>query len=86
MPVEKRLEMRGMRRSEIINYFTALYEKNISKGKFIGQNWQVEINKEKFITIGSLNIPTTIVIFRGSKEDLGPVISAFRMKFLSAGG
>ncbi|MCX7709045.1 MAG: hypothetical protein N2484_04280 [Clostridia bacterium] len=84
--LQKTLEMRGMPRTDLINYFISLHGKNIGSGKIAGENWEVEVREERLVAIGSLNIPSTIVIFRCDEEFMEPMISAFRLKFLSAGG
>lgn len=84
--VEKQLEMRGMKRIEIVNYFIDIGGQGISDEKFIGQGWEVEVSQEKTIILGSLKIPATIVILQCRKDLIEPMIVAFRLKFLSAGG
>lgn len=84
--IEKELEMRGMKRTDIVNYFISLGGKIISDENFIGQDWEVEISKEKTITLGSLKIPATIVILRCRKDLIDNMMVAFRLRFLSAGG
>lgn len=78
--------MRGMRRSEIIDYFIGIDGKDLGLGKFKGQDWVVEVSEESLITIGSLEIPSTTVLFRGDEERLEQMVFEFRLKFLSAGG
>ena len=84
--IEEELEMRGMRRIEIVNYFIGLGGKVISDEKFIGDGWQVVISMEKIITLGSLKIPSTIVLLRCREDLLNKMMVAFRLRFLSAGG
>lgn len=84
--IEKKLEMRGMKRVEIVNYFIRLGCKVISDESFIGLGWEVEISKEKTITLGSLKIPATILVFRCKEDLLDGMMVAFRLRFLSAGG
>lgn len=84
--IEKELDMRGMKRIEIVNYFISLGCKIISDENFIGMDWEVEICKEKTITLGSLKIPSTIVILRCKEELFDGMMDAFRLRFLSAGG
>lgn len=84
--VEKSLEMRGMKRIEIVNYFISIGGKIISDEKFLGQGWQVEIEKEKVVTLGALKIPATVVMLRCRKDIADQVLAAFRLRFLSAGG
>jgi hypothetical protein len=84
--IEKALEMRGMNRSEILNYFISLGENSMDNKKFVGRGWEVELCDEKIITLGVIKIPTTIVIFRGTQDTVEKAIWAFRLRFLSAGG
>jgi len=84
--LEKKLEMRGMKRVEIVNYFISIGGKVISDRKFIGQGWQVEIEKERVVTLGALKIPATIVSLRCRKDIIEQMLADFRLRFLSAGG
>lgn len=80
------LEMRGMRRQEIIDYFTCLNDIELSLSTFIGEHYQIEVSEESFVSLGSIKIPSTIVKFMGEKEFLEQVIYSFRLRFLTAGG
>jgi hypothetical protein len=84
--IENTLEMRGMRRREIINYFDSINGENTGFGKFTWQDCKVEVSEESIITIGTLEIPSTKVLFYGEKERIEQMIIAFRLKFLCAGG
>lgn len=84
--VEKQLEMRGMKRIEIVNYFISIGGKVIGGENFIGQGWEVEITQEKTIILGSLKIPATNVILRCRTDLIEQMLVAFRLRFLSAGG
>jgi hypothetical protein len=83
---ERVLEMRGMPRIDIINYIISIGGKSSSEGKFIGDCWEVEIGEEEVITLGSIKIPSRKVTFRSDEEIVRQMISAFRLRFLSAGG
>lgn len=80
------LEMRGMKRIELVNYFISIGGKVIDDEKFTSQGWQAEIAKEKLVILGSLKIPATIVILRCRKDISEKMLTAFRLRFLSAGG
>ncbi|PKM96417.1 MAG: hypothetical protein CVU84_01505 [Firmicutes bacterium HGW-Firmicutes-1] len=82
---ERLLEMRGMRRQEIIDYFMGLEHIECNLSTFVGEHWSAEVREESFVSIGSLLIPSTIVIFKGEKS-LESVIYSFRLRFLTAGG
>jgi hypothetical protein len=84
--LHRTFEMRGMHRDDLIEYFISLNGKNVGFGKFIGEKWEVEVCEEDTIAIGSLNLPTTTVVFSCEEELFEPMIYAFRLKFLSAGG
>jgi len=86
MTREEVLEMRGMRRKEILDYFTRIGGQDSGCGKFSGQNWEVEVSEENFIMFGSIKIPSTVVLFRGDDQTIEELITSFRFKFLSAGG
>ena len=66
--VDKHLEMRGMKRIELVNYFISIGGNTMSGENFIGQGWEAEITQEKIITLGSLKIPATIVILHCRKR------------------
>lgn len=83
---EVKMEMRGMRRQEILDYFIGKHELTCYISTFKGEHWMVEIGDEVFVYIGKLRIPSTIVKFTGEKEFLEKAIYHFRLQFLSAGG
>lgn len=83
---EKILEMRGMRRQEIIDYFMSLKDIKYNLSTFHGEHFQVVVSEESFFSIGSLSLPSTFVKFNGEKDHLEQVIYHFRLKFLTAGG
>ncbi len=84
--VENILEMRGMKRIEIVNYFISIDGKDMGSEKYAGQGWQVEIAEEKLVTLGSLKIPATILTLSCREDLLEQMLYAFRLRFLSAGG
>lgn len=75
-----------MKRIEIVNYFISIGGEIISDENFIGNWWEVDIAKEKTITLGSLKIPATIVVLSCREDLLDGMIADFRLRFLSAGG
>lgn len=86
MNINVTLEMRGMKRKEIMAYFLSIDEKYLEPDQFIGEGWNAKVNEEKDVRLGSINIPSTVVEFSGNKEQLEQVIADFRLKFLTAGG
>ena len=80
------LEMRGMKRKEIIDYFLSIEGITHNDSTFYGENYKIIVDDESNAVIGSLSIPSTIVTFIGREECLEKVIYRFRLKFLKAGG
>jgi hypothetical protein len=83
---EKTLEMRGIRRAEIIDYFISIDGEEVSDEKFIVREAEVEVSKECYVSIGSFKLPATKVTFRGNRDLIERLILAFNLKFLRAGG
>ena len=80
------LEMRGMPRRDLEEYFLSIGGKPVERGTYVFSNWKVELNEEHCLTMGSLHIPTTLVTFRVEEEDWPKIVDAFHLRFLSAGG
>jgi hypothetical protein len=83
---EKFLEMRGMRRQELVDYFISIGGESKDSVIFKGEDWSVEIKPETRVTFGAISIPATILVFHSSEETLEKLIYKFRLRFLSAGG
>jgi hypothetical protein len=84
--VEQTLELRGMPRFLIEEYFISIGGHLIGPGKFLGSDWEVIIGDEYSIDFGSIRIPARQVTFRTEKELCRSMVNAFRLNFLSAGG
>ncbi len=80
------LEMRGMPRRDLAEYFLSIGGKWDGKGTYLGPNWEVDLSEAWFCTLGSIQIPATQVTFRVEEEDWPEIVKAFRFRFLSAGG
>ena len=83
---EKALEIHGVFRDEIINYFIDIGGEAIEEGRFAGEAWEAEVGNEEVVKLSSIKIPSTMVTFRGEVELLDKMLKAFRLKFLKAGG
>lgn len=83
---EHSLEMRGMPRRELEEYFRSIGGKWDGKRTYYGPNWEVELSESWSCTLGTIQIPATQVIFRVKEEDMEEIVWAFRFRFLSAGG
>ncbi len=84
--MEKTMEMRGMKRKEIVDYFISIGGNDTMQGSLIGRGWEVEIGQEKAAKLGSFEIPSTNVKFQCEEELFENMIYAFRLRFLKAGG
>lgn len=80
------LEMRGMPRRDLEDYFLSIGKKQIKSETYKGPNWEVHLSNESLFTLGSIKIPATKVTFRVDERDWPKILKAFRMSFLSAGG
>lgn len=86
MIANETLEMRGMHRKDIMIYFMGIDVIFTEPNLFIGEDWEVTVNEERIIKIGSLYIPSTVVEFKGESNKLTTALTEFRLRFLSAGG
>jgi hypothetical protein len=82
----KTMEMRGMRRSDIVEYFIGIGGDQTDAVKISGPDWEVTVSEESVARLGSIGIPATNVTFIGEPEFIELMIAEFRLKFLSAGG
>lgn len=83
---EHSLEMRGMPRRDLEEYFLAIGGKQVGQGTYLGPNWEVKLSDEWICTLGSIRVTATQVKFRLKEEDWTEMLKAFRLYFLSAGG
>jgi len=86
MQAKETLEMRGMKREEIMTYFFSLDANHIPPNQFQGEGWHVIVSEEIQVRLGSIRIPATIVKFNGEKKSMDKVLADFRLRFLTAGG
>lgn len=83
--VEKKI-FSGTLRKDILDYFVSISNDFDSKGTFIGPDWEVKVGKQEYRRLGSINLPSTKILFRADKHRCNEIVTAFRLKFLSAGG
>ena len=86
MDIVERKISSGVYRTDIIEYLLSISNSFDSKGTFIGSDWEVEVGNQEYRRLGSINLPVTMVIFRAEKHRCNEIMTAFRIKFLSAGG
>lgn len=84
--IEHSLEMRGMPRRDLEEYFLEIGGKQVGRGVYLGPNWEVTLSDEWICAIGSIKVSATEVIVRIEEEDWPEMVKAFRFRFLSAGG
>lgn len=83
---EKTIEMRIVKRTDIIDYFIKTGGKELADGKIAGDNWEAEIGKESPVKLGSFKISAVKVTFRCKKEFFEKMYNKFCLAFLRAGG
>lgn len=84
--IEKIVEMRAIKREEIVSYFTNINGVDAGNGKILGQGWEAEVGQEKSVALGSFAISSIIVVLRCKKELFQQMYSEFSLKFFRAGG
>lgn len=84
--VKHDLDMRGMPRRDLVEYFIGLGGKQVGGRTYVFSNWEVELSEESTYTHGPIKIPATLVSFRVEEEDWPKIHKAFQLRFLSAGG
>lgn len=83
---EHSLEMRGMPRRELEEYFIGIGGKQVGAGLYLGPKWEVDLSDDWICILGSLQVPATQVTFRVDEEYWPEIVNDFRLRFLSAGG
>lgn len=84
--MEHIIEMRGIPRKEIVQYFRDICDEIEHNRKFKKDGWMVEIGEEGCCSLGSVKLSTIRIVFTGEEHLLESVIYAFNMKFLRGGG
>lgn len=84
--VEKSMDMRAVKRTELIEYFIKIGGKEMKNGKIAGNVWEAEIGQDCFVPLGSFLIPQVRVVFRCREDLFDRMYSKFCMQFFRAGG
>ena len=79
------LVMRGIAPWEFEEYFCAIGGNLSDIGRYVGENWEVELIKGHN-NIGSIRIHETQLIFYSDRDTLRAMVDKFRLKFMRAGG
>lgn len=83
---EKVIEMRTIPRNEIVDYFIGIGGKDMGHGRIEGQDWEVEVSREKPVALGPFSIFSVIIILRCKKELFNRMYTEFCSGFLRGGG
>lgn len=84
--IEKKFEMRTVKRSEIIGYFTRIGGNETKSGKIAGDGWEVEVGPESSVPLGPFSITAVNVVFRCKQEIFDKMYYKFSLEFFHAGG
>ena len=84
--IEHNLDMRGMRRRELFDYFINIGGEDKGNGLIVGDDFKAIIGDEEFLKLGSIKIPATKIILSISQDKCDDILESFRLKFLTAGG
>lgn len=83
---EKTMELRSIKRKEIVDYFIEISGVDNGQGRIAGRGWEVEVGPEKPVTLGKFTMSSVIVVLRCQKELFDKMYSDFFMRFFRAGG
>lgn len=84
--VTKHMEMRGMPRLELVEYFLEIGRRTMDENTIQASYFKVTISEQKTCKLGSLILPTTDVTIEAEDNYIEQVVADFRKRFLSAGG
>lgn len=80
------IEIRGVSREDVESYFLGSGWENISPGTWVFGDGRVEIGDFEEVSLGSISLPSVTLVFRLRESVFDEVLSAFRARFLRAGG
>lgn len=84
---EKKLEIRGISRKELITYLLQIGATTNDNSNFVGDNWSCQVYGEDHFHMFQSRIPKVELVFHSCDPDtLTKVIESFRKKTLRAGG
>ncbi|MEN1759070.1 hypothetical protein [Anoxynatronum sibiricum] len=84
-PGDEQMIESGAPYQEIIHYLLTVSE-SVEGCTYKGSKWQITLQKNENVKMGSLKLQRTTLVFRGDPEAVTIQVKAFRMRFLSAGG
>ncbi len=80
------IEMRGVFRDDLKSFFIETGWQEISPGLWKGEHGSMEMGEQSEVPLGSIKLPSVTLVFRLRERDHEKVLSAFRSRFLKAGG
>lgn len=80
------IEIRGVSREDLESWFLGSGWVNVSPGVWSLGGGRVEIEDFEEVSLGSIRLPSVTLVFRLRKSVFDEVLSAFRARFLRAGG
>ncbi|HPD97350.1 MAG TPA: hypothetical protein PLP89_03405 [Synergistales bacterium] len=82
----EKIEMRGVSLDEISSHFRETGWQEVSPGLWQRDCDSVEAGLQEEVSLGSIRLPSVTLVFRLRRGDHEKVLSAFRSRFLKAGG
>ena len=70
---------------EIVQYLLTI-SSNANGRLYEGDNWQIFLQSQEDVRMGSLKLSKTTLVFRGEEASVRFQVESFRRRFLSAGG
>lgn len=83
---DETIEMRGVSREDLISFFRETGWREVSPGLWRGKHGSMEMGEQSKVSLGSIRLPSVTLVFRLRKSAFDEVLSAFRARFLRAGG
>jgi hypothetical protein len=80
------IEIRGVRMEDIESYFLESGWENTFPGVWSSDGGSVGIGDTEEVFLGSIRLPSVTLVFRLRESGFDEVLSAFRARFLRAGG
>ncbi|SMP44629.1 hypothetical protein [Anoxynatronum buryatiense] len=84
-PEHEQIIESGASYQEIIHYLLTISE-SVQGSTYNGGKWQIILQNHEHVSLGSLKLHRTTLVFRGDPDAVTFQVQAFRMRFLSAGG
>lgn len=80
------LEMGGIFRKYLVEYFLAIGGKTEDQEMYAGDYWNVQIGPEVWRSLGSIHLNHVSVTINVEEDKFDEFLAKFRLRFLQAGG